>query len=363
MPALAVEANAIGATTAAAATTSVRRMSPFMCEVPSIGLPASPSRPLGAPTTYNRRRFDPFLPHVLTFSSRYRCRHGAAHRADAPAAGPQAGAPRERRHGRLQRGPSCWLPLAHRRGGRARPRSVTRARAGVRRRAGAGRRVSSSAWGPATAVPTQLVFVPMLLLLPTPYVPLLVAAAFALRSACGGAAAGRRAGPGAESLRRRVVLRSLPAVVDHRARCPGGGLGALSRSTRWPSARSWLVDDLESTSRAWGSPCACRRARPRADLELSPSGSTSCSRRSASSPRWLPSTRLAGALLVPPPCSRSWSASSASGRARIERSLELGRAIRGTAPLLRDLLEEDDEYTGHHTEDVVALSVAGRRAA
>jgi putative nucleotidyltransferase with HDIG domain len=42
---------------------------------------------------------------------------------------------------------------------------------------------------------------------------------------------------------------------------------------------------------------------------------------------------------------------------RIERSLELGRAYRGTALLLRDLLEDDDEYTGHHTEDVVQLSV------
>ena len=43
--------------------------------------------------------------------------------------------------------------------------------------------------------------------------------------------------------------------------------------------------------------------------------------------------------------------------ARIEHSLELGRAYRGTALLLRDLLEEDDEYTGHHTEDVVELAV------
>jgi putative nucleotidyltransferase with HDIG domain len=42
---------------------------------------------------------------------------------------------------------------------------------------------------------------------------------------------------------------------------------------------------------------------------------------------------------------------------RIEHSLELGRAYRGTALLLRDLLEEDDEYTGHHTEDVVELAV------
>src|SRR5262249_35786670 len=43
--------------------------------------------------------------------------------------------------------------------------------------------------------------------------------------------------------------------------------------------------------------------------------------------------------------------------ARIEHGLELGRAYRGTALLLRDLLEEDDEYTGHHTEDVVELTV------
>jgi putative nucleotidyltransferase with HDIG domain len=42
---------------------------------------------------------------------------------------------------------------------------------------------------------------------------------------------------------------------------------------------------------------------------------------------------------------------------RIQHSLELGRAYRGTALLLRDLLEDDDEYTGHHTEDVVELAV------
>ena len=42
---------------------------------------------------------------------------------------------------------------------------------------------------------------------------------------------------------------------------------------------------------------------------------------------------------------------------RIQHSLQLSRAYRGTALLLRDLLEDDDEYTGHHTEDVVQLSV------
>jgi HD-GYP domain-containing protein (c-di-GMP phosphodiesterase class II) len=43
--------------------------------------------------------------------------------------------------------------------------------------------------------------------------------------------------------------------------------------------------------------------------------------------------------------------------ARIAQSIEMTRSFRGTAFLLRDLLEEDDEYTGHHTEDVVDLSV------
>src|SRR5439155_13705563 len=43
--------------------------------------------------------------------------------------------------------------------------------------------------------------------------------------------------------------------------------------------------------------------------------------------------------------------------ARVAQTVELGKAYRGTALLLRDLLEDDDEYTGHHTEDVVELSL------
>ena len=49
--------------------------------------------------------------------------------------------------------------------------------------------------------------------------------------------------------------------------------------------------------------------------------------------------------------------------AGIAQTLELGRAYRGTALLLCDLLEDDDEYTGHHTQDVVELSVKRRRPA
>ncbi|HET8527940.1 MAG TPA: HD-GYP domain-containing protein [Gaiellaceae bacterium] len=43
---------------------------------------------------------------------------------------------------------------------------------------------------------------------------------------------------------------------------------------------------------------------------------------------------------------------------RIDHALELSAAYRGTAMLLGDVIEADDEYTGHHSRDVVELVVA-----
>jgi HD-GYP domain-containing protein (c-di-GMP phosphodiesterase class II) len=45
-------------------------------------------------------------------------------------------------------------------------------------------------------------------------------------------------------------------------------------------------------------------------------------------------------------------------RARIDNALELSNAYRGTAFLLGDVVEADDAYTGLHSRDVVALSLA-----
>ena len=45
-------------------------------------------------------------------------------------------------------------------------------------------------------------------------------------------------------------------------------------------------------------------------------------------------------------------------RARIDNALELSHAYRGTAFLLGDVVEADDSYTGEHSRDVVELSVA-----
>jgi HD-GYP domain-containing protein (c-di-GMP phosphodiesterase class II) len=43
---------------------------------------------------------------------------------------------------------------------------------------------------------------------------------------------------------------------------------------------------------------------------------------------------------------------------RIDAAVELSRAYRGTAFLLGDVIEADDEYTGSHSRDVVGLSIA-----
>jgi HD-GYP domain-containing protein (c-di-GMP phosphodiesterase class II) len=49
-------------------------------------------------------------------------------------------------------------------------------------------------------------------------------------------------------------------------------------------------------------------------------------------------------------------------RARIDHALELGRAYRGTAMLLGNVVESDDAYTGSHSRDVVELALeVGRR--
>ena len=45
-------------------------------------------------------------------------------------------------------------------------------------------------------------------------------------------------------------------------------------------------------------------------------------------------------------------------RARIDHALELGKAYRGTAMLLGDVVEADDEYTGAHSKGVVDLVLA-----
>ena len=208
------------------------------------------------------------------------------------------------------------------------------------------------ALGAVYAVPTQIVFVPMLLLLPTPLVPLLVATAFVLGSVLhslrGGAPLSRSAlavGDAWFSLAPALVLVALGAQVPAWHFWPAYAVAlaaqllvdcgltvARARMTQGAPVRA-VMEDLQLVYRV--------------DVLLAPVGLLAAI---AAADR--PATALLVLSLV-----YLLVVFSRDREAGVQRSLELGRAYRGTALLLRDLLEEDDEYTGRHTEDVVGLSV------
>jgi HD-GYP domain-containing protein (c-di-GMP phosphodiesterase class II) len=207
--------------------------------------------------------------------------------------------------------------------------------------------------GSGCFVPTQIVFVPMLLLLPTPYVPLLVAAAQVLHKA-------------SEGLRGRIALgRSGLAVADAWFSV-GPALVLVALDAQLPALELWpayvvalgaqvLTDGVIFTAWVWVS----QRVPPRqvlrdlrmayrVDALLFPVGLLAA----------LAAADAPAAALLVLPLAYLLLSFSRERESRMKQSLELGRAYRGTALLLRDLLEEDDEYTGRHTEDVVGLSVA-----
>src|SRR3954454_3056026 len=205
--------------------------------------------------------------------------------------------------------------------------------------------------GEGTVVPTMLIFVPMLLVTPTPYVPLLVVVAVVVAAA--------------ESVRRgEWPPQRLPLAVNAPSLplAPAATLVALDAQvaawSHWPAYAAALAAQFAADcvreifrDRAVGlAPRVVLREivqAYRVDVVLAPLG-------------LLAAIAAAGepvtALLVLPIV---WLLAhfAREREARVAQTVELGKAYRGTALLLRDLLEDDDEYTGHHTEDVVDLSV------
>ena len=207
--------------------------------------------------------------------------------------------------------------------------------------------------GTGYAVPTMLVFVPMLLLLPTPLVPLLVMVANAgselwnMRKS--GVAPSRLLFSPADTI---FALGPALVLVIGDSQTPHWD---TSRSTRSRSLSQFVVETVVFGIRGrFMHDMNLRevlhelRIGYRVDGLLATIGLLAA----------LAATDAPlGALLVLTliPLLRGF---EKERTARIEHSLELGRAYRGTALLLRDLLEEDDEYTGHHTEDVVELTAS-----
>jgi putative nucleotidyltransferase with HDIG domain len=207
--------------------------------------------------------------------------------------------------------------------------------------------------GAGFAVPTQLLFVPMLLLLPTPLVPLLVA----LANAASAAWDARQTGLAPS----RVLFSPADALF---ALAPAAVLVAGdAQMPAWEHAPVYvlaLAAQFTTEIVVYGvrgkvfhgmglrETLAELRLGFRVDALLSPIGLLAAVAASDA-----PAAALLVLGLIP--LIRGF---EKEREGRIQHSLELGRAYRGTALLLRDLLEEDDEYTGHHTEDVVALSVS-----
>jgi putative nucleotidyltransferase with HDIG domain len=206
--------------------------------------------------------------------------------------------------------------------------------------------------GTSYCVPTMLLFVPMLLLLPTPLVPLLVAVAnlvatlyivrrerlgigivlyspadaiFALAPAVVLIAGGAQT-PALEHLPVYVLALAAQLAVElafYAAR------GRVFHGMRFRE----VLDEMRFTQRV--------------DGLLAPIGLLA-----ALAAAGAPAAALLVMALIP-----LLQGFERERESRIAHGLELSRAYRGTALLLRDLLEEDDEYTGHHTEDVVELAV------
>jgi HD-GYP domain-containing protein (c-di-GMP phosphodiesterase class II) len=204
--------------------------------------------------------------------------------------------------------------------------------------------------GFASAVPTQLVFVPMLFLAPIGAVPLMVATAFVLSQL-------------PEHVRgdwhpERIVLHLVsswyaigPVLVLTAAGTPAPGAGTLPVMALALAAQ-FGFDLAGSAARACLGLGISFRSLLRAlgpawlvDGALTPVGMALA----------FTATNGRFAFLLGLPLMALLAYFAHERKDRIDQALELSHAYRGTALLLGDMVEADDAYTGLHSQDVVSL--------
>jgi HD-GYP domain-containing protein (c-di-GMP phosphodiesterase class II) len=206
--------------------------------------------------------------------------------------------------------------------------------------------------GSGSAVPTQLILVPMLFVLPVGYVPLAVAAGIVLGSLDEYLRGSLHLG--------RVVLR---VVNAWHAVGPALVLGlAVERGPRlsdWPLYTAallsqFVLDALCAGGREWIALGVRPSVQLRAmvwvyaiDAGLAPIGLAVAFAAQSSPYGVVLALPLVGLLSV----------FARERRVRIDHELELRDAYRGTAFLLGDVVEADDTYTGLHSRAVVELTL------
>jgi HD-GYP domain-containing protein (c-di-GMP phosphodiesterase class II) len=202
-------------------------------------------------------------------------------------------------------------------------------------------------------VPTELVLVPMLFLLPTPVVPLVVSVSWALGRLIDyatGQTSVRRAfqvfGDCWHSIGPALVLIVAGAQIFAWDDWPIYILALLAQFAfdfAASAARGGLID---GTSPQVG----LRRIAPvyALDAALAPIGLLAAFAAIELGP---------GLCLLVVPLAAVLTVLSHERQARIDQALELSRAYQGTAMLLGDVVEADDAYTGSHSRGVVELSL------
>ena len=207
--------------------------------------------------------------------------------------------------------------------------------------------------GDGYAVPTELIFVAALFVLPATLVPLVVALAFAL-TRLGEAAVGK-AHPS----------RALHAFADSWY-AVGPALVLVIADAQTPQWKYWpifvgalaaqfVVDAAWGTIRSWLASGVPALAQLRVlgwvysvDAALAPIGLLAA----------FAAVGHPEVILLVVPLLGLLASFAKERRARIDNALELSGAYRGTAMLLGEVIEADDAYTGDHSRGVVELAVA-----
>jgi HD-GYP domain-containing protein (c-di-GMP phosphodiesterase class II) len=206
--------------------------------------------------------------------------------------------------------------------------------------------------GTGSAPPTQLVFVPMLALLPVQYVPLCVVGGLLL-------------GGLPDYARGRVpVDRSLLRLVNS-WHAVGPALVLVAAGQPEPTARNLPIYALALLAQ-FAFDFASTALRDRLGLGVSPLSLLRFMVWIWAVDAALTPIAVLAALgfsthptlvVVSLPLIGLLAYLARERQVRIDHALELGHAYRGTAMLLGDVVEADDAYTGSHSRDVVSLVI------
>ncbi|MEA2299574.1 MAG: hypothetical protein QOE44_109 [Solirubrobacteraceae bacterium] len=207
--------------------------------------------------------------------------------------------------------------------------------------------------GSVWAYPTQLVFVPMLFVLPTPIAPAAVAAAMLLART-------------PDALAGRITPARLVAVLGDCWYAIGPALVLVAAGSpafswdHWPLyvgalAAQVAFDSTSTISRCW----FAERIPPRGQLlTMVWTFGVDCALSTVGLLIASAAVARPGLVLLALPLTGMLGLFARERHERLDQVLTLSSAYRGTALLLADVVEADDFYTGEHSRGVLELSLA-----